>query len=64
MENLESEPASPCLRQCQLSERQICVNCGRTVDEISGWRAMTVEQKQTCIEAAAARVDLAADMMD
>ena len=55
MPNTELEPESPCRRQCQLSERRVCTGCGRTVDEISGWRAMSVQQKLDCVDAAAAR---------
>jgi predicted Fe-S protein YdhL (DUF1289 family) len=32
--------------------------CGRTVAEISGWRDMTAVQKQQCVDAAAARLDM------
>jgi predicted Fe-S protein YdhL (DUF1289 family) len=55
---LEVDPASPCKRQCQLTECKTCMGCGRTVDEISGWRAMTVEQKQKTVDAAAVRLDV------
>jgi predicted Fe-S protein YdhL (DUF1289 family) len=34
------------------------MSCGRSIDEISGWRSMTAEQKQQCVEAAAARLDV------
>jgi predicted Fe-S protein YdhL (DUF1289 family) len=34
------------------------MGCGRTVDEISGWRAMSVEQKQKTVDAAAIRLDV------
>lgn len=62
----EVEPVSPCVRQCALNENRICVGCGRTADEISSWRSMTVAQKQSCIDSAAARAGLAemADMAD
>lgn len=54
----EVEPASPCRRQCSLSERNICTGCGRTVAEISGWRAMTVAEKQKCVDDAEVRLDM------
>ena len=63
MERTVEEPASPCRRQCQLSERRVCTGCGRTVDEISGWRAMSVQQKQDCVDAAAARLEPMDDLM-
>ncbi|KVP39638.1 hypothetical protein WJ87_05285 [Burkholderia ubonensis] len=58
MEAIQQEPASPCKRQCQLSECKTCMACGRTVAEIAGWREMTAEQKQQCVDAAAARLDV------
>ncbi len=33
----------------------LCGSCGRTVDEITAWRDMTPELKQTCVQAAQAR---------
>jgi predicted Fe-S protein YdhL (DUF1289 family) len=54
----QQDPASPCKRQCQLSECRTCMGCGRTVDEISGWRTMTPEQKQKAVDAAAVRLDV------
>ncbi|KVP75407.1 hypothetical protein WJ96_06710 [Burkholderia ubonensis] len=64
MEPTDVEPASPCKRQCQLSECKFCIACGRSIDEISGWRTMTVAQKQQCIEDAAGRLDLMGMMLD
>lgn len=58
MDGIELELTSPCRRLCQLSARRVCTGCGRTVDEIAGWRSMTVQQKQDCADAAAARMDL------
>ncbi|HDR9103708.1 DUF1289 domain-containing protein [Paraburkholderia sp. A3RO-2L] len=58
MDAIQQEPASPCKRQCQLSECKVCMSCGRSIDEISGWRSMTSEQKQKCVDAAAARLDV------
>ena len=63
MEHIEEVPASPCRRQCQLSERRVCTGCGRTAGEISSWRTMTVQQKQDCIDDAAARLEPLDDLM-
>lgn len=63
MARIEEEPASPCRRQCQLSAQRVCTGCGRTVDEISGWRAMSIEQKQQCIDDAPTRLDVMDEMM-
>lgn len=58
------EPASPCLRQCQVvslalapteAPTSLCASCGRTLDEIAQWQHMDSEAKQACIQAAATR---------
>ena len=63
MERIEEEPASPCRRQCNMSTTRLCTGCGRTVSEISGWRAMSVQQKLDCVDATAARLDPMDDLM-
>ncbi len=37
---------SPCSRNCCLNEADICLGCFRHIDEITGWSAMTAEQKK------------------
>jgi len=29
--------SSPCVRNCCLDKRDVCIGCGRTVDEIIRW---------------------------
>ena len=41
---------SPCTRHCSINEKQLCVGCGRTREEITGWRAMTEEEQQETIK--------------
>ncbi|MDX1594275.1 MAG: DUF1289 domain-containing protein [Gammaproteobacteria bacterium] len=31
---------SPCVRVCALDERNVCIGCRRTLDEIVHWEAM------------------------
>ena len=39
--------ASPCRHICQLDPAgDTCLGCGRTLDEIAGWGAMTDDQQQ------------------
>ncbi|MDQ2892807.1 MAG: DUF1289 domain-containing protein [Pseudomonadota bacterium] len=51
--------ASPCTQVCALDTHDICIGCGRTLDEIAAWAAMTDDAKRTVTEAAAARLDRA-----
>jgi len=62
-----NEPASPCIRQCRVVHRRLakgepftslCASCGRTIDDIAGWQRMSAPAKRSCIQAAAARLQL------
>jgi len=48
---------SPCVRLCTLNEQDICVGCGRTLDDIKAWSAMSEPEKAQCV--ARARLTLA-----
>ena len=37
--------ASPCTSVCQLDADELCIGCGRTVDEIMGWTRMSAGEK-------------------
>ncbi|MGD8379545.1 MAG: DUF1289 domain-containing protein [Gammaproteobacteria bacterium] len=43
-------PASPCVGICTLDEREICLGCGRTLDEIAAWSRMSATEQQQVIE--------------
>ncbi len=53
----EKSVQSPCKRKCQLSERQVCVGCGRTIDDITNWPRMSEAAKQKCVDDSAARLE-------
>jgi predicted Fe-S protein YdhL (DUF1289 family) len=36
---------SPCKQKCILTERGICLGCGRTKEEIERWSAMTDSER-------------------
>ncbi len=36
---------SPCVQICTLNDRQFCIGCRRSLDEIVGWVGMSVEEK-------------------
>ena len=50
MNNKEQTPQprinSPCVRNCCLNEQDVCLGCFRLLDEITGWAAMTDQQRQ------------------
>jgi predicted Fe-S protein YdhL (DUF1289 family) len=35
--NLEEAMKSPCVRMCTLDDDDICIGCGRSLDEIKQW---------------------------
>ena len=48
---------SPCVRICTLDDRQICVGCGRSLDEIARWSRMTSDERRAvCVVALARKV--------
>jgi predicted Fe-S protein YdhL (DUF1289 family) len=47
---------SPCVRNCCLDQADICLGCGRHVDEITGWHQATDAEKQQILQTAAQRL--------
>jgi predicted Fe-S protein YdhL (DUF1289 family) len=47
--------ASPCIKVCALDARNVCVGCGRTIDEITQWSRMTEEQRRQVVDRARQR---------
>ncbi len=47
---------NPCVRNCCLDKADICLGCGRHVDEITGWHQATDVEKQQILQKAAARL--------
>jgi predicted Fe-S protein YdhL (DUF1289 family) len=48
--------ASPCRRHCTLDPDDLCIGCGRMLDEILEWSAAPRERKIAIKEKAAARL--------
>lgn len=46
---------SPCVRSCCLDDNDVCLGCGRTLDEIRSWSEMSAAQKRATVEQAAER---------
>jgi predicted Fe-S protein YdhL (DUF1289 family) len=51
-----TDPDQPCVRNCCLDDRDVCLGCGRTLDDIRAWGQMSGEARRTALEAAAERV--------
>jgi uncharacterized protein len=53
---LQSEVVvSPCIGTCKLNARQVCVGCGRTIEEIGAWFRASNEERRSIVAAARAR---------
>jgi len=53
METVES----PCVRNCCLDTDDICMGCYRSIDEITGWNAASLEEKNEILVRAQERKD-------
>jgi predicted Fe-S protein YdhL (DUF1289 family) len=42
--------ASPCVRNCCLDEQNVCMGCGRTLDEIVAWGTASDAHKAAILE--------------
>ncbi|NQY63131.1 MAG: DUF1289 domain-containing protein [Alteromonadaceae bacterium] len=40
---------SPCIRNCCLDLQDYCLGCFRHLDEITGWQASSVKEKQAIL---------------
>lgn len=49
---------SPCVRNCCLDDDDICLGCGRSLQEISRWSTSSNEGKQIILLASAERRQL------
>ncbi|HVC36941.1 MAG TPA: DUF1289 domain-containing protein [Gammaproteobacteria bacterium] len=47
--------ASPCVSICCLDEVNICIGCGRTLDEIRRWSDMLEQEKRETLRHSADR---------
>ena len=50
-------PASPCRRQCCLNEQDICLGCGRCLDEILEWGKADAGRRRAICQSAQARLE-------
>lgn len=48
-------PDSPCVRNCCLDEADVCIGCGRQLDEILRWGAAGAGEREAILARAAER---------
>jgi predicted Fe-S protein YdhL (DUF1289 family) len=48
-------PASPCVRNCCLDAADICLGCGRSLEEILAWHRVDAAGREAIVQAAAVR---------
>lgn len=49
-------PASPCVRSCCLDDNDICLGCGRRLDEILGWHLADAAGRESILALARQRL--------
>lgn len=47
---------SPCVRNCCLDQQDICLGCGRSVDEIIEWHSANLLRRTQILQLAKARL--------
>ncbi len=50
MVSREGFPESPCVDICTLDDDDLCVGCGRSLDQISRWALMSREEQWAVVE--------------
>ncbi|HVT37132.1 MAG TPA: DUF1289 domain-containing protein [Nevskiaceae bacterium] len=51
---------SPCIKVCQLDAQQVCVGCGRSLDEIAQWSTASEVRQRQIVEVARQRLAIIA----
>lgn len=49
-------PPSPCVRNCCLDENDVCMGCGRHIDEILAWHQANGDEREDIIAIAMKRL--------
>lgn len=47
---------SPCVRNCCLDEQDVCLGCGRSIDDILEWGRADSERRRALLEVAQQRL--------
>jgi predicted Fe-S protein YdhL (DUF1289 family) len=48
---------SPCIRSCCLDDDDVCMGCGRSLDEIVAWNTSTPAEKAAIVERGQVRAE-------
>jgi uncharacterized protein len=48
--NQKNVMKSPCVRNCCLNEKDVCLGCYRHINEIIGWQGFTKEEKVSILD--------------
>ena len=55
----EVEPESPCISVCLLDDKDICVGCYRSADEVTDWFMADAQGKRDILQRARERLEAA-----
>ena len=55
----EVEPESPCISVCLLDDKDICVGCYRSADEVTDWFMADAQGKREILQRAHERLEAA-----
>lgn len=53
---MDNKIESPCIRNCCLNKMDVCIGCGRTLEEIKGWQVATNSEKIVILEKSSKRI--------
>jgi len=56
IENRISYVASPCVRNCCLDENEVCMGCGRHINEILAWHQSSGKEREEILAQARRRL--------
>jgi predicted Fe-S protein YdhL (DUF1289 family) len=54
---------SPCVRNCCLDDAQVCMGCGRELQEILRWREVSTAEREAILQRARARREARAERL-
>jgi uncharacterized protein len=41
---------TPCVGKCQMDQHDVCIGCGRSLQEIARWTSMTDQERQLIVD--------------